>query len=75
LIAPHLDGGNNGLVDAAALLWRLQLCETGSQRRWREVMGLWMPQRAIGNRAFDLVHAVMVFAASKQLARADWRGG
>jgi hypothetical protein len=70
LIAPQLDGGNNGLVDASALLWRLQLYGTGSQWRWREITGLWMRGRAIGNRAFDLVHAVMALAASKQHARA-----
>jgi tetratricopeptide (TPR) repeat protein len=70
LIAPQLDGGNSGLVDASALLWRLQLRGTGSQRRWREVTGLWLRRRTIGNRAFDLVHAVMAFAASKQHGRA-----
>ena len=70
LIAPHLDGGNNGLVDASALLWRLQLRGTGSQWRWREVTGMWLRGRAIGNRAFDLVHAVMALVASKQHARA-----
>ena len=41
LIAPRLDGGNNVLVDASALLWRLQLRGTRSARRWREVAGLW----------------------------------
>jgi tetratricopeptide (TPR) repeat protein len=70
LIAPQLDGGNNGLVDASALLWRLQLRGSGSLWRWREVTELWMRQRAMGNRAFDLVHAVMALAASKQHARA-----
>jgi hypothetical protein len=70
LIVPKLDGGNNGLVDASALLWRLQLRGTGSQRRWREVTRLWMRGHTIGNRAFDLVHAVMALAASKQNARA-----
>ena len=68
LIAPQLDGGNSGLVDASALLWRLQLHGTESQIRWREVTGHWRRQRSIGNRAFDLVHAVMAFAASKQHA-------
>jgi len=70
LIAPQLDGGNNGLVDASALLWRLQLRGTGSQSRWREVAQLWIRQRTVGNRAFDLVHAVIAFAASKQHALA-----
>lgn len=71
LIAPRLDGGNNGLVDASALLWRLQLRGTGSQWRWREVAQLWMHQRKVGQRAFDVVHAVIAFAASKQLALAS----
>ena len=66
LIAPQLGSGNSGLVDASALLWRLQLCGTKPQVRWRKVTGLWLRQRFIGNRAFDLVHAVMAFAASKQ---------
>jgi hypothetical protein len=66
LIAPQLNGGNNGPVDASALLWRLQLRGTGSQWRWREVTRLWMRRRTIGNRAFDLVHAVMALAGSKQ---------
>jgi tetratricopeptide (TPR) repeat protein len=68
LIAPQLDGGNSGLVDASALLWRLQLRGTESKMRWREVTDLWRRQHSIGNRAFDLVHAVMAFAASKQHA-------
>ena len=70
LIAPQLNGGNSGLVDASALLWRLQLHGAGSQRRWREVTRLWMRRRTIGNRAFDLVHAVMALAGSKRHARA-----
>jgi tetratricopeptide (TPR) repeat protein len=70
LIAPQLDGGNSGLVDASALLWRLQLRGTGSQRRWHELTGRWMRRRSIGNRAFELVHAVIAFASSKQHARA-----
>lgn len=68
LIAPHLDGGNNGLVDASALLWRLQLRGTESQPRWQEVTRLWLRQRAFGNRAFELVHAVIAFAAAKKHA-------
>lgn len=38
-IAPQLDGGRSALIDASALLWRLLLRGTGSQRRWREVTG------------------------------------
>jgi hypothetical protein len=70
LIAPRLAGGNGALVDASALLWRLKLLGTGSQGRWREVTGRWMRQRAIGTRAFELIHAVIAFAASRQYRRA-----
>jgi hypothetical protein len=70
LIAPHLNGGNSGLVDASALLWRLQLHGAGSRWRWRDVTRLWMRRRTIGHRAFDLVHAAMALAGSKQHARA-----
>jgi len=70
LIAPHLDEGNNSLVDASALLWRLQLLGSGSRWRWRDVTARWMQQRTIGGRAFELVHAVMAMAASRQHRRA-----
>ena len=68
LIAPHLDGGNNGLVDASGLLWRLQLRGAGSTRRWHEVTRLWLRQGIFGSRAFDLIHAVIAFAAAKKHA-------
>ncbi|HET7096493.1 MAG TPA: tetratricopeptide repeat protein [Casimicrobiaceae bacterium] len=68
LIAPHLDGSNNGLVDASALLWRLELRGTESRRRWHEVTRLWQRQRAFGSRAFDVIHAVIAFAAAKKHA-------
>lgn len=70
LIAPRLSGNSSGLIDASALLWRLQLRGAGSQRRWRWVTALWTRGRAIGNRAFDLVHAVMALAGSKDHERA-----
>jgi len=70
LIAPQLGAGNNSLVDASALLWRLQLLGAGSQWRWRDVTARWIQQRTFGSRAFDLVHAVMAMAASRQHGRA-----
>jgi tetratricopeptide (TPR) repeat protein len=68
LIAPRLDGSNNGLVDASALLWRLELRGTESRRRWHEVTRLWLRRRAFGSRAFDVIHAVIAFAAAKRHA-------
>jgi tetratricopeptide (TPR) repeat protein len=68
LIAPRLDGGNNGLVDASALLWRLELRGTESRRRWHDVTRLWLRRRTFGNRAFDVFHAVIAFAAAKKHA-------
>jgi tetratricopeptide (TPR) repeat protein len=69
-IAPQLDRGKSALVDASALLWRLLLRGTGSHARWCELTGHWLRGRTVGNRAFDLVHAVMALAASKQHERA-----
>lgn len=71
LIAPQLDGASGGLVDASALLWRLQLRGAGSQKRWREVTGHWLRKSGVVGRAFDLVHAVIALAASKQHALAQ----
>lgn len=68
LIAPHLDASNNGLVDASALLWRLELRRTESSRRWHEVMRLWQRRRTFGSRAFDVIHAVIAFAAANKHA-------
>ncbi len=48
LIAPRLDGHSSGLVDASALLWRLQLRGTVSQGRWRDVTELWTRRRSNG---------------------------
>ncbi|MFN3987105.1 MAG: tetratricopeptide repeat protein [Rhodocyclaceae bacterium] len=49
------------LIDASALLWRLQLrgVEVGS--RWQGVADLWAPHAGAGNYAFNDVHAVMAF--------------
>ena len=68
-IAPHLDDGTASLIDASALLWRLALCDAGSQKRWREVTQRWL-SRDIINRAFELLHAVMALVASKHHAQA-----
>jgi len=72
LIAPRLDGTHNGLVDASALLWRLELRGTRSRRRWQQLTELWMRGRTLGTRAFELVHAVMAFAASRRHRYARW---
>jgi hypothetical protein len=62
--------GAKATRDASSLLWRLQLRGNGSQPRWREVTAHWLRRSTLGNRAFELVHAVMALAASRQHTRA-----
>lgn len=52
------------LVDAAALLWRLQLLGVDVGNRWQTVADGWAPLAAAGNYAFNDVHAVMAFAGA-----------
>jgi tetratricopeptide (TPR) repeat protein len=54
-----------GLVDATALLWRLELCGLPLRRRWRELARCWKHKSLAGARAFNLVHAVASFAAAR----------
>ena len=53
------------LVDASALLWRLDLHGVRVQRRARQVARHWSRKRLSGVRAFNLVHATAAFAAAR----------
>ncbi len=50
------------LVDASALLWRLDLRGIDVGNRWDGVADLWAPFAAAGNYAFNDLHAMMAFA-------------
>lgn len=49
------------LVDASALLWRLELAGVDVGDRWQSVADRWMPHAAAGNYAFNDLHAMMAF--------------
>jgi tetratricopeptide (TPR) repeat protein len=58
------------LVDASALLWRLALRGIDVRARWRAVARRWQRKRLREMRAFNLVHAVLAFAAAHRGHRA-----
>lgn len=59
------------LLDASALLWRLMLDGHDEAARWRALAASWGPQVASPFYAFNDLHAVMAWAASGDLTRAD----
>ena len=52
------------LVDATALLWRLQLRSVDVGRRWDAVADRWAPFAGAGNYAFNDWHAMMAFVGA-----------
>jgi tetratricopeptide (TPR) repeat protein len=55
------------LVDASALLWRLQLLGIDVGDRWQTVADRWRPIATAGNYAFNDAHAAMAFTGA-----GDW---
>lgn len=52
------------MIDASALLWRLQLRGTDVGDRWSGVADNWAPIAGAGNYAFNDMHAMMAFVGS-----------
>lgn len=52
------------LVDASALLWRLQLRGVDVGDRWQAVAEAWAPQAGAGWYAFNDVHAALAFTCA-----------
>ena len=52
------------MIDASALLWRLQLHGVDVGHRWHSVADKWEPIAATGNYAFNDMHAVMAFVGA-----------
>ena len=52
------------LLDAAAMLWRLDLRGVALGDRWRGVADNWQPFAGAGNYAFNDAHAVMAFVGA-----------
>ena len=69
----------NELIDAAALLWRLQLAGLGLGGRWEPVAARWAPRAAEAYCAFNDLHAMLAFVGAgrrdlqRQLLRAQRR--
>jgi len=58
------------LVDAAALLWRLDLAGVDTAARWPEVAAAWSAFAEDRWYAFNDLHAMMAFAATRDAAAA-----
>jgi len=52
------------MVDASALLWRLQLRSIHVGSRWTALADRWEPLAAAGNYAFNDAHAMMAFVGA-----------
>jgi len=52
------------LVDASAMLWRLQLRGVDVGDRWHAVADNWEPVAAAGNYAFNDLHAMLAFVGA-----------
>ena len=58
------------LIDASAMLWRLQLRGIDVGTRWEPVADRWAPMARAGNYAFNDMHAMMAFAMAGRSADA-----
>jgi tetratricopeptide (TPR) repeat protein len=70
LIGPRASRNTKSLVDASALLWRLALRGHRDSARWHALARAWQKKRLRGQRAFDLIHAVMALASAGELGYA-----
>ncbi|HTL26033.1 MAG TPA: tetratricopeptide repeat protein [Burkholderiales bacterium] len=70
-LAPHPASPASALVDASALLWRFELRGIDLRNRWRVLARFWRHRPLEGQRAFNLMHAVMAFTAAGETALAD----
>jgi hypothetical protein len=59
------------MLDASALLWRLQLRGIDVGDRWSAVADRWAPIAAAGNYAFNDLHAMMAFVGADRQQLAD----
>lgn len=66
-LAPTAASSMGGLVDASALLWRLALRGRDAHERWRRLAACWHGKRLRGQRAFNLLHAVIAFAGAGEI--------
>ena len=65
-LRPSAATATAALVDASALLWRLELRGASVGSRWNALAGAWQHRSLRGRRAFDITHAVMAFAGARR---------
>jgi tetratricopeptide (TPR) repeat protein len=70
-IEPRSTASVAALVDATALLWRLELRGVSAGARWRPLADCWSREPLRGQRAFNLVHAVIALSAARETAMAQ----
>ncbi len=74
LVDGPICGGGSGVVldmiDASALLWRLQLRGIDVGDRWEALADRWSPLATAGHYAFNDMHAMMAFVGSGRDASA-----
>jgi hypothetical protein len=70
LFDDKMGGGRSGvvldMVDASALLWRLNLRGIDVGDRWQALAAAWTPMATAGTYAFNDAHAVMAFVGAGQ---------
>lgn len=59
------------MIDASALLWRLQLLGIDVGNRWQAIADNWVPVACSGTYAFNDMHAAMAFAGCGRLQAID----
>ncbi|MEO8312453.1 MAG: tetratricopeptide repeat protein [Caldimonas sp.] len=59
------------LIDASALLWRIDLAGCDAGARWAELADAWAPHIDDGFCSFNDVHAMLAFVGARDWARAD----
>src|SRR5262245_22043479 len=75
MVAPSPTSSTAALVDASALLWRLALRGMALRARWRRLGQCWKRKPLAGQRAFNLVHAVIAFTAAGETELAQQVSG
>ncbi len=69
-IRPDHSAAIADLIDAAALLWRVQLRGVGSGTRWSELAEAWAPNVDDGFCSFNDLHAMLAFVGARDWDRA-----
>jgi len=71
----HVRAGNSDaiadLIDASALLWRIELAGGDTAGRWLELADAWAPRIDDGFCSFNDLHAMLAFVGARDWRRAD----